>query len=277
MIDPQQAPNRTLSLAVLSGKGGVGKTGFTLNLGYALHHLSQPVLLVDCDLGLANLDVMLGVSPQHNLQDLIVSDLEAHQVLFAVEPQGLDLLPAASGLSHLIEMDQDSREILMGKLNRHFGVYDYLLLDLPAGIGESVLSMARMARQRVILLTPDPTSLTDSYAMIKVLSSRWGVKRFQIVVNMAESAREAQQTFEKLDQVCRNFLGFGVDLLGFVHNSPVVRESVRSQRPFVQSEPDSQPARDIFGIARRISECRQSLLPELSSTPVLADLERTVS
>ncbi len=276
MIDPQPAQNRTLSLAVLSGKGGVGKTGFTLNLGYALHRFSQPVLLVDCDVGLANLDVMLGVSPKHNLQDLIVSDLDAGQVLFPVEPQGLDLLPAASGLTHLVEMDEDAREILMGKLNRHFSLYDYLLLDLPAGIGESVLSMARMVRQRVILLTPDPTSLTDSYAIIKVLSSRWGLRSFQVVVNMAESAQEARQTFEKLNQVCLNFLGFELESLGYVHASPVVRDSVRRQRPFVLSEPESEPARDVLSIARRISEARQSLLPKLSSTPVLADLERSV-
>lgn len=271
-VSPHQAPNRTLSLAVLSGKGGVGKTGFALNLGCALHRLNQPVLLVDCDMGLANLDVLLGISPQHNLQDLIVSDLDAETVLCEVEPGGLDLLPAASGLADLIEMDEDAREVLMGKLNRHFGSYDYLLLDLPAGISDTVLSLARMARSRIIVLTPEPTSLTDSYALIKVLHGRWGVKRFQVVVNMAESAQEAQETFEKLNSVCLGFLGFATDWLGFVHSSPVVRESVRQQTPFVQSEPQSQPARDIQAIARTISKRRQTLLPEISSTPVLSAL-----
>lgn len=277
MTDPAPLQNRTLSLAVLSGKGGVGKTGFTLNLGYALHRLSQTVLLADCDMGLANLDVLLGVAPQCSLQDLILSDIEPRQAVFPVEPQGLDLLPAASGLNELFEMDEDAREALIGKLNRDFGIYDYLLLDLPAGIGETVLSMARMARQRIILLTPDPTSLTDAYAIIKVLASRWGVRGFQIVVNMAESAQEADETFEKLDQVCRSFLGFGADFLGFVHSSPVVRESVRSQTPFVQAQPDAQPTRDIVTIARRIRQRRQALLAEIASAPILADLAGAVS
>lgn len=163
--------NNTLSLSVMSGKGGVGKTNIILNLGYALHLENMTAMLMDCDLGLANLDVLLGISPERNLHDLLQNGVDAEDVLVCIE-KGFDMLPATSGIPELVEMDEDLQDILFKKLISLAGEYDYLMLDLGAGISNTVLSFATLTQLRIVIVTPEPTSLTDSYAMIKVLVTR---------------------------------------------------------------------------------------------------------
>ena len=243
----------TISLAVMSGKGGVGKSGFSVNLGYSLLRSGKRVLLMDCDVGLANLDILLGITPRHNLVDLIQSEMEASEVVVPIE-DGLSLLPAATGITDLIEMDEDAREVLVSKLNRCFDDYDYVVLDLPAGAGETVVSLAAMVQRRILLVTPEPTSLTDGYALVKILRKRFQLRDYQVVVNMVESDREAAETFNKLDATCRNFLGIELSRLGEVHHDPAVREAVRRQTPFVKMAPDSPVSIEIAALARKIMD-----------------------
>ena len=260
--------NRTVSLAVMSGKGGVGKTNLALNLGYAFYEAGHHGMLMDCDLGLANLDVLLGLSPEHNLQDLLREGVDTTQVLAAVE-QGLDILPAASGVPELVEMDEDLQEVLFQKLLALVGRYDFLLLDLGAGISKTVLAFAAISQVRLVVVTPEPTSLTDSYALIKVLKNQYGVKDFLVVVNMAEDAAEGKQTFARLEAACSNFLGLTPRYLGAVRQDPALIEAVRSQTPLLKHAPECAASKDVRTLARKILTYRAENMQSISQRPVL--------
>ncbi len=261
--------NSTLSVSILSGKGGVGKTNLALNLGYALYKAGHRLLVMDFDIGLANVDVLLGLSPEKNLQDLFLPDTTAEDVVFPIEKNGFDFLPSASGVPELLEMDDDMREALFRKLNTVFGSYDYLLMDLGAGISQTVLSVASMTHMPVLVVTPEPTSLTDSYAVIKVLNNKYGLDDFHILVNQADSAAEAETTFERLQSACARFLGFDISYLGSVARDPAVPDAVRKQAPLLKCSPKSRAAQDILNAAVKIHKLRQNAAEELRAQPVL--------
>lgn len=258
----------TLSLSVVSGKGGVGKTNLALNLGFALHELGHSLILLDADLGLANLDVLLGLSPEKNLQDLLAG-AAPESVVLPLAGQEFVFLPSASGVAELVELDEDVQSLLFGKLDALFRTFDFLLLDLGAGISPTVLSFAAMPQERIVVITPEPTSLTDSYALIKILLSQHGIKNFQIVVNMAESDKEARRAFDRLAQACQRFLNLPLHFLGAVRRDPLVTESVRHQVPLLKFAPDCQAARDIRVIAARLADRRKRLLDLIARSPIL--------
>lgn len=261
-------PNKTLSISVASGKGGVGKTNLALNLGFALHELGQTLVLLDADLGLANLDVLLGLSPEKNLQDLL-GDASAENVVVPLAKEGFVFLPSASGVAELVELDEDVQSMLLHKLDALFRQYDYLILDLGAGISPTVLSFAAMPQERIVVITPEPTSLTDSYALIKVLCTLHQVRNFQIIVNMAESDKEAKSAFSRLSQACERFLELPISLLGVVHRDPMVTESVRHQVPLLKFSPNCQASQDIREIAKKIMDRRSRLKDLIARSPIL--------
>lgn len=263
--------NNTLSLSILSGKGGVGKTNIVLNLGYALYQAHKTSMLMDCDLGLANLDVLLGISPEKNLQDLLRSDADVDDVLVPIEDDGLDILPATSGVPELVEMDEDMQDILFKKLVSLAGDYDFLLLDLGAGISKTVMAFASITQLRLMVVTPEPTSLTDSYAVIKVLATQHGVKDFLVVVNQATSASEAQTTFDRLNAACKNFLGIDLVNLGHVRQDPSLIESVRRQRALMSYAPNSPAAQDIAKLAQKLIRYREDNVVRIAGRPILKD------
>uniref|UniRef100_I2Q2C1 ATPase involved in chromosome partitioning n=1 Tax=Desulfovibrio sp. U5L TaxID=596152 RepID=I2Q2C1_9BACT len=265
-------PRASLSIAILSGKGGVGKTNLALNLSYALYRASHRVLVMDFDVGLANVDVLLGLSPEKNLQDLFRPGVMAEDVMLAVEPDGFDFLPAASGVPELLEMDDDMREILFQKLNTAFGNYDYLMLDLGAGISQTVLSVAAMSHLRVLVVTPEPTSLTDSYAVIKVLHTQYGITDFHILVNQVEGPADTKATFGRLAAACQHFLGFSPTLLGGVRADPALPDAVRRQIPLLRHAPRSPAAQDILAGAVKLHRIRQQRQETLLEMPVLGKI-----
>jgi flagellar biosynthesis protein FlhG len=265
-------PNATLSVAILSGKGGVGKSNLTLNLSYALFRAGHRVLLMDFDVGLANVDVLLGLSPEKNLQDLFRPEVSAAEVMLPVEPGGFDFLPAASGVPELLEMDDDMREVLFQKLNGVFGGYDYLMLDLGAGISPTVLSVAAMSQMRVLVVTPEPTSLTDSYAVIKVLHTQYGISDFHVLVNQVERVSDTQATFARLSAACSHFLGFEPQLIGGVRHDQALPDAVRRQIPLLRHAPKSPAALDIVSGAVRLHRVRQQRHDELLGAPVLGKI-----
>ena len=265
-------PNATLSVAILSGKGGVGKSNLTLNLSYALFRAGHRVLLMDFDVGLANVDVLLGLSPEKNLQDLFRPEVTAGEVMLPVEPGGFDFLPAASGVPELLEMDDDMREVLFQKLNGVFSGYDYLMLDLGAGISPTVLSVAAMSQMRVLVVTPEPTSLTDSYAVIKVLHTQYGISDFHILVNQVETAADTQATFARLSAACSHFLGFEPQLIGGVRHDSALPDAVRRQIPLLRHAPKSPAALDIVGGAVKLHRVRQQRRDALRAEPVLGKI-----
>lgn len=262
--------NNTLSLSIMSGKGGVGKTNIVLNLGYALHLSEMTAMLMDCDLGLANLDVLLGISPDRTLHDLMQTGVDAEDVLVPIE-DGFDMLPATSGVPELVEMDEDMQDILFKKLVTLAGEYDYLMLDLGAGISHTVLSFAALTQLRIVVVTPEPTSLTDSYAMIKVLVTQHGVKDFLVIVNQATSSGEAKQTFDRLAAACKNFLNIDLRNLGFIHQDHTLAESVRRQQPLMKFAPDSPASMDIKLLAKKIMRYREDNRDRIAGRPILKD------
>ncbi len=262
-------PKPTLSVAVLSGKGGVGKTNLALNLGYALYKTGHKLLLMDFDIGLANIDVLMGLSPEKNLQDLFQPDTEASDVVYPIEENGFDFLPSASGVPELLEMDDDMREALFGKLNLTFNSYDYLFLDLGAGISQTVLSVASMSHMPILIVTPEPTSLTDSYAVIKVLNTQYGLTDFNVLVNQIDAANEGKLTFDRLNGACGRFLGIELNYLGGVHSDPSVPEAVRRQTPLMKFAPRCKAAQDILNAAVKIHRYRQNNEDRLKQEHVL--------
>ncbi|MEL7642370.1 MAG: MinD/ParA family protein [Solidesulfovibrio sp.] len=267
-------PNASLSVAILSGKGGVGKTNLALNMSYALFRAGHRVLLMDFDVGLANVDVLLGLSPEKNLQDLFRPEVGAAEVMVAVEQGGFDFLPAASGVPELLEMDDDMREILFQKLNASFGDYDYLMLDLGAGISQTVLSVAVMSHLRVLVVTPEPTSLTDSYAVIKVLHTQYGVTDFHVLVNQVDSPADVKATFNRLAAACQHFLGFSPELLGGVRADQALPDAVRRQIPLLRHAPRSPAAQDILACAVKLHRVRQARQQALADMPLLGKIPR---
>lgn len=265
--------NTTLSVAVLSGKGGVGKTNLTLNLAWALHEQNFKALLMDCDMGLANLDVLLGITPEGNLQDALLGGRSLAEVLHPVAPAGFDVLPAASGVPELNDLSPDLRAALLERLDPLLGNYDYVFMDLGAGISETVQAFAALAAVRVVVITPEPTSLTDSYALIKVLNARFGLRDYMVVVNQAASAREAQSAFDKLKGACAHFLQFEPVLLGHVRMDRKLPEAVCRQQPLLAYAPGSPAAQDIQALAGRLQRVRLSMLDWLGRRGVLQGLE----
>lgn len=259
--------NKTLSIAVMSGKGGVGKTNIALNLSYALSALNHPLLLVDCDLGLANLDVLLGRAPSHTLQDMILHGMRAHEVIMQLSNRFF-FLPAASGVPQLSELDEDMLTLLVERLTPTLPGFDFAFFDCGAGVSPMVLAFACMVHVRVIVVTPEPSSLTDSYALMKILHSQYRVRTFHIVVNQVENAKEETITFQRLSSACSRFLGFSPVLLGSIRQDKAIPEAVRRQKPLLELTRTSPAARGLQDAAARLEKLRSNLLPMIGDAPL---------
>ncbi len=255
---------KTLSISILSGKGGVGKTNIALNLAYSLYSMKCETLLVDCDLGLANLDILLGIAPEKNLEYLLRPNTTVEEILIPLEEKGLDFLPAASGVPELVEWDNDLQTVIFKKLNTLLSKYHFLIMDLGAGINSTVLNLAAITRFRCVIITPEPTSLTDGYALIKVLNTQHNIKDFFIIVNLAPTEKEGRRSFERLRLACENFLGIKIKLLGIIQEDPNLPQAVINQTPLFKFKKDSPACYNIAEIAAKIKKYREILLPELT-------------
>lgn len=261
--------NTTLSVAILSGKGGVGKTNLALNLAFSLFQNGFKSLLMDCDMGLANLDVLLGITPEGNLQDVLLGEAKIEDVLHPIQPSGLDVLPAASGVPELNDLSPDKRDLLLSRLSPLLNKYDYIFMDIGAGISDTVQTFANMAAMRIIVITPEPTSLTDSYALIKVLNKRFGLQDFRVVVNEVTSNNEATRAYEKLAGACKHFLNIDLKRLGAIRMDKKISEAVCKQQPLMSYAPGSPAAQDIQSIAFKLQNARMNMLDWLATNDVL--------
>ena len=258
-LPPPLKPVRTL--AVTGGKGGVGKSSVSVNLGIALADLGRRTLLLDADLGLANVDVLLGLSPRYTLADLVAGRCGLEDVL--VEgPGGLLIVPAASGRRHMAELRPIEHAGLVHMFDELQRELDVMLIDTAAGITDSVLTFCQAAQDAVVVVCDEPASLTDAYALIKVLCRERGVDRVQVVANMVRSANEGRALYEKLSRVCERFIGdVSLNYLGAVPNCDWLRMSVQRQQAVVRAYPGSPSARALVEIARRAARWEAPLAP----------------
>jgi flagellar biosynthesis protein FlhG len=246
------------ALAITGSKGGVGKSNLALNLAVALGRWGRRVLLVDGDLGLANLDVLMGLVPDRTVEHLVRGEADLNEVL-AEGPEGVRVLPAASGVPDLARLDEAARGRLLTRLAEGAGMVDDVLVDTGAGLGDATLALQLAASRVVVVTTPEPTSLVDAYASLKVLWNADRNKTVDLVVNAARDEEEADRAHEQIARAASHFLGRAPGRLGAVYRDPKVAEAVRRQRPVLELYPDC-PA----------SRCYERIATRLASTPVVA-------
>ncbi len=241
-----------LVFSVTSGKGGVGKTNIAVNLAYSLAKRGRRVVLLDADLGLANIDVLLGLAPKYNLFHLFHKGTNLDDILFET-PYGFRILPASSGVSDMVNLNTGQKLDLLEAMDFLEDDIDYLIVDTGAGINDNVLYFNLAVQERLLVLTPEPTSLTDAYALVKVLKLHHGIERFRVLVNMAPSEKAAKEVYLKLHNACDHFLaGVSLDLVGFIPQDLAVRKAVVNQVPFCKMAPESKAALSLNGVAKTI-------------------------
>lgn len=245
------APRPVKVIAVASGKGGVGKTNITVNLGVALSSMGKEVLLLDADLGLANIDVMLGLHPQYNLQH-VLDGSKTLQEIIVEGPAGLKIIPAASGVQKMAELSPAEHAGMIqafSELNQHI---DILMIDSAAGIADSVISFTRAAQEVIVVVCDEPASITDAYALIKLLSRQYNVDHFHIIANMARNVQEGRELFNKIAMVCERFLEVNLDFMGIVPFDDDLRRAVKKQRAVVDYVPRSKSATAFNHLAKKV-------------------------
>ncbi|RKZ79978.1 MAG: MinD/ParA family protein [Gammaproteobacteria bacterium] len=245
-------PQPVKVIAVASGKGGVGKTNVTVNLGVALALQGQQVLLMDADLGLANIDVMLGLHPQYNLLHVLDGSKTLTEII--VEgPAGLKIIPAASGIQKMAELTPAEHAGMIQAFSEMEQHIDVLLIDSAAGIADSVISFTRAAQEVIIVVCDEPASITDAYALIKLLSREYGVDHIHIITNMTRNIQEGRELFNKVLMVCERFLDVNLDFMGIVPFDEDLRQAVKKQRAVVDYLPRSKAATAFIHLSKKIN------------------------
>ncbi len=243
----------TRIISITSGKGGVGKTNFTVNLALALENLGYKVVVFDADIGFANVDVILGVMPKYTVADLINGDKEIFDI-FTKGPSGLEVIAGGSGIRQIMNLDKNKVKYLTNQLLKLENYADFILIDTGAGLSNTVLSFVNAADEIILIMTPEPTSLTDGYAMIKTLANYNLKIKLNVVINRVNNKKEADIVYNKLNRVTNRFLKLELNSLGYINNTKIVEESVRQQNPFILSKPNSIVSKKFKNIAINIVE-----------------------
>jgi flagellar biosynthesis protein FlhG len=249
-------PKPVRVIAVTSGKGGVGKTNVSVNLATAMAQSGKQVLLLDADLGLANVDVMLGLHPDYNLSHVLSGERTLEEILVPA-PGGFRVVPAASGVKSMLELGALEHAGLVQAFSELNSSLDVLLIDTAAGLSDGVITYTRAAQEVIVVVCDEPASITDAYALIKVMSRDYGHKRFRILANMARSIREGYELFGKIARVTDKFLSVSLDFLGSIPHDELLRQAVQKQRAVVEIYPSS-----------RASQAFKKLVPKVDNWPV---------
>ena len=249
---PATQPLKRNILAVASGKGGVGKTWFSITLAHALARAGLRSLLFDGDLGLANVDVQLGVTPERDLASVIAGQISLDQAVTR-STAGFDIVAGRSGSGSLASLPPSRLVSLRAELQQFAQSYDWAVLDLGAGIERTVRLLAAQSRACLVITTDEPTAITDAYAFIKVTAMDRLADNIQIVVNMAANQREGERTYQTLLRACREFLKLEPRLAGVVRRDDHVKDSIRRQSSILTRHPTSEAAADVEAIASRLT------------------------
>jgi len=241
---------KPLILSVTSGKGGVGKTFTTLNLAATLAQTKKKILVVDCDLGLANIDIMLGINPPHTLQDVIFGDKNLRDIVIPTKG-GFDLIPSSSGVRDMAQLLFEKIELVKAMI-LEFTNYDIIMLDTGAGISEVVLQFNLLASKNIVIINKELTCLTDAYSMIKVMFQVFERKDFGIIANAVANENEAMRLFNHINSICKKFLGFDLHYTGHILNDELASQSILTQKIAVLASPHSGMANNFKKISEKV-------------------------
>lgn len=240
-------------IAVSGGKGGVGKSNISVNLSIALAELRRRVVLLDADLGLANVDVLLGIRATHTLADVLAGTHSLADVL-VTGPAGMKIVPASSGVQRMAELSAAEHAGLINAFNELSDQVDILVIDTAAGISDTVVSFVRAANEVIIVVCDEPSSITDSYALIKLLNKEYGMQRFRVVANMTRTPQEGINMFNKLNTVCERFLDVTLQFVGQIPFDENVRKAVQKQKSLLEFAPTSKASVAIRSLAQVVDK-----------------------
>ncbi len=239
------------TIAVASGKGGVGKTNIAANLAIGFSKLNKKVLVFDADLGLSNIDVILNLAAKYNIKHLFKGEKKLKDLIIE-GPQGIKILPASSGIQELTSLDEFQRLRLIEEFESYDGCVDYLLIDTSSGISTNVGFFCMAAQDIIIVTSAEPTSMTDAYALIKVLFTKYQEKNFKILVNAVKNSKEATDVYRRLSTAAERFLSISLDYIGYVPHDSFVQKAVRQQKALIDIYPNSDAAKSLMEIAEKI-------------------------
>ncbi|SHG57683.1 flagellar biosynthesis protein FlhG [Thermosyntropha lipolytica DSM 11003] len=241
----------TRVIAVSSGKGGTGKSTLALNLSIALSSQGKKVILMDADMGLANIDIMLGIVPAYNIYHFVQGQKSLREIILS-HPTGIDIIPGGSGITELANLHREQLKRILVELGALDGEYDFMIIDTGAGISDSVLSFLLAADDVLVVTTPEPTSITDAYGVVKGLSQHHFAGNLYLIVNRVENNHEGVLLAEKFRLVCNKFLNLDIKVLGYVVNEPLIKEAIKRQTSFLNIFPQSVAARNIYDISSKL-------------------------
>lgn len=238
-------------VTVASGKGGVGKTSVVVNLAIALSRAGKRVMVLDADLGMANVDIMLGIIPRYTLYDVFRGRKTLREIILN-GPEKISVIPGGSGIHELANIGLSERDFLISQLKDFAKEVDFLLIDSGAGVSRNVLGFISAADDVIVVVTPEPTSITDAYGVIKILSKFKLHEKAYIVINRASDVKEARDTVRKLENVVNRFLDIRLNCLGFISDDSTVGKSVKEQKPFMITHAKSRAARETEYLAENL-------------------------
>lgn len=249
---PFSAGGKTRVISVTSGKGGVGKTNVVVNLAIALQRMGKRVLIFDADLGLANIDIIFGIHPKHTIEDMINGQKELSKIIVK-GPESVALIPASSGVKELSHLTEGQKMNLLNEFDALNCMFDIMLIDTGAGISPNVIYFNLGAEERIIVATSEPTSITDAYALIKVMHYDYGIKEFLLLLNMVNDEAEAWSVYQNLSTVVARFMGeITIDYAGFIPKDSRLQEAVSRREPVVCRYPEASSSNGFKELADHI-------------------------
>lgn len=251
----------TRVFAIASGKGGVGKTAVVANLAVLLARFGKRVLILDADLGLANIDVVFGLAPAYNLNHFFTGEQGLESILIE-GPEGIKILPAGSGVQRFTRLDSEQKMRLLEALDSMHNDFDFVLIDTEAGISENVTYFTTAAHEILVVTTPEPTAITDAYALMKLLSNQYHEKHFNLIVNFIKNEEEALDVYRKLTMVANRYLDISIDYIGSIPRDKLMVDAIRKQKVLVQLFQDSKASHAFEALAKTIMQEPQSLEPK---------------
>ena len=247
-------------IAVTSGKGGVGKTSISVNLALQMRAQGKRVVIIDADFGLSNVEIMLGIRPQYNLADLVFRNKSIEDII-TEGPNGIGFISGGSGVQDLVNLDKENIKKLIAKLVKLDTVYDVVIIDTGAGIADSVIQFVLSSPEVLLVVTPEPTSITDAYSLLKAVNRKKDFDRehksIRVIANRVNNQDEGQEIFDKISIVVSKFLNIQLEYLGYIPADKRIAYAVMEQTPIVMSQPDSGPAVMVKKICDRLLDIEE--------------------